>query len=314
MPHPDNPPAGRLDIQMALERKISRKRPGRTITFFLPGMFTMDGVTGRYPAVSITGGDCPLQCDHCRGKLLAAMIPARTPEELVDVCLVLEKKGNIGVLISGGGDPKGRLPWNGFLPAIKKIKQKTNLYISIHSGIMDASTAVCLKKAGVDQALIDVVGSDETCEKIIHLRDGVSKMESSLKALQTAGLPTIPHIVCGLDHGRVVGEEKAVEIISRFDIKQLVFVSLMGIPGTPLGKTSGPSPEDVGRLIAFARFRMPETGISLGCARQRGNVLLEMMAIDAGVDRMALPSEEAIRHAEKSGLTVAYRSTCCSVP
>jgi uncharacterized radical SAM superfamily protein len=111
-----------------------------------------------------------------------------------------------------------------------------------------------------------------------------------------------------------MGEKKAVEIISRFDIKQMVFVSLMGIPGTPLGKTSGPSPEDVGRIISFARIRMPETGISLGCARQRGNVPLEIMAIDAGVNRMALPSEEAIRHAEKSGLTVAYRRTCCSVP
>jgi lipoyl synthase len=314
MPHPDNPPAGRLDIQTGLERKISGEKFGRTITFFLPGMFTMDGITGKYPAVSMTGGDCSLQCDHCRGKLLAAMIPARTPEELVDVCLALEKKGNQGVLISGGCDKKGRLPWNRFVPAITKIKQKTNLYISIHSGIIDASTAICLKKAGVDQALIDVVGSDETCEKIFHLRDGVSKIESSLKALQAAGLPTIPHIVCGLDQGRVVGEKKAVEMISRFDIKQLVFVSLMRIPGTPLGNTSGPSPEDVGRLISFARFRMPEAVISLGCARQRGNVLLEMMAIDAGVNRMALPSEEAIRHAEKSGLTVAYRRTCCSVP
>jgi lipoyl synthase len=314
MPNPDTQPDGRLDIPLDLAGNSSRQKFGRTITFFLPGMFTLDGMSGQYPAVSLTGQDCSLQCDHCRGKLLAAMIPAKTPEALVDVCLGLEQKGNIGVLISGGCDEKGRLPWNRFVPAIEKIKQETKLYISIHSGLIEALTAMRLKKAGVDQALIDVVGSDETCEKICHLRDGVSKIISSLKALQTVGLPVIPHIVCGLDHGRVVGEEKAVETISRFDINQLVIVSLMGIPGTPLAKTSGPSPEDIGRIIALARYRMPEAILSLGCARQRGNVALEVMAIDAGVNRMALPSEEVIRHAEKNGLTIAYRSTCCSVP
>src|SRR3990167_8820187 len=35
-----------------------------------------------WPAVSITGADCKLQCDHCKAKILAPMIPARTPEEL----------------------------------------------------------------------------------------------------------------------------------------------------------------------------------------------------------------------------------------
>lgn len=32
-----------------------------------------------WPAVSITGGDCKLQCDHCKAKILEPMIPARSP-------------------------------------------------------------------------------------------------------------------------------------------------------------------------------------------------------------------------------------------
>ena len=35
-----------------------------------------------WPAVSITGGDCKLQCDHCKAKILDPMLPARTPEDL----------------------------------------------------------------------------------------------------------------------------------------------------------------------------------------------------------------------------------------
>lgn len=35
-----------------------------------------------WPAISITGSDCKLQCDHCKAKILTPMIPARTPEEL----------------------------------------------------------------------------------------------------------------------------------------------------------------------------------------------------------------------------------------
>jgi lipoyl synthase len=297
-----------------LARKISWEALGRGITFFLPGMFIMDGITGEYPAVSVTGPHCSLQCDHCRGKLLATMIPAETPDKLVDVCAALGEKGNKGVLLSGGCNKAGRLPWQRFMTAIEKIKKKTDLFISLHSGIIDSVTANALKNAGVDQVLIDMVGSNETFEKIYHLSDGVSKIESSLAALQAAGLSVIPHIVCGLDHGRIIGEKAAVEMVSHFDVKQLVFVSLMGIPGTPFYKIPGPRPEEVAGLIAFARIMMPEVVISLGCARERGNVAMEIMAINAGVNRMALPSESAIRHAEKKGLEISYRKTCCSVP
>ena len=33
-----------------------------------------------WPAVSVTGGECSLACDHCQAKILEPMLPARTPE------------------------------------------------------------------------------------------------------------------------------------------------------------------------------------------------------------------------------------------
>ena len=37
----------------------------------------------RFAAISLTGRECELQCEHCRGQLLATMLPAPTPDALL---------------------------------------------------------------------------------------------------------------------------------------------------------------------------------------------------------------------------------------
>ena len=93
----------------------------------------------------------------------------------------------------------------------------------------------------------------------------------------------------------------------------MVIVSLMAIPGTQMEKARPPAPEAVADIIAEMRFAMPQTPISLGCARQRGSSRLEVLAIEAGVNRLALPSDEAVASAEAFGLNIRYQKTCCSV-
>lgn len=295
-------------------RRISWNNLGRRITFFLPGMFIQNGLSGNYPAVSITGSRCDLMCDHCQGKLLETMIPADDPKALFEKCLALEQKGNCGVLISGGCNRDGCLPWEPFLPAISAIKEKTRLFVSVHAGFIGEKGAAGLKQAGVDQALVDVIGDDETLQRIYHVPFGVERIVASLEALQKADLPIVPHIVCGIDYGRMGGEQNALDIIAHFRVEQVVILSLMGIPGTPVQRANPPRPEEVAELIATARLRMPHTPISLGCARTRGNDRLDVLAVDAGVNRMALPSDEAIARAQAYGLDIRYQKSCCSVP
>jgi len=105
----------------------------------------------------------------------------------------------------------------------------------------------------------------------------------------------------------------AIEIISRFDVRQLVILSVMKISGKSGNGFVMPKAESVAEVIAQARRVMPKVSISLGCARQRGNRKLETLAIDAGVNRMALPSEEAVERARSYGLEVKFQATCCSV-
>lgn len=302
-----------LEEKLAAARESSWERHGRKITFYLPGMFLCDGVRGSYPALSITGKSCVLDCDHCRGSLLSTMLPAEKPETLVAKCLRLASRGIFGVLISGGCDREGRLPWADFLGGLREIKERTDLYLSVHSGIVDRETAFALAGAGVDQALIDVVGDDDTYRRICHVPFGIEKILESMEHLRDAGLALAPHIVCGLRYGRIRGEKKAAAVIGGFRPQQVVVVSYMKIPGTDADRFRLPSAEDVAGVIADARLSAPEARVSLGCARERGNSRIDVLAVDAGVNRMALPSDEAVERARYYGLEIRYQRTCCSV-
>jgi len=295
-------------------RELSYQYFGKEITFYLPGMITYNGKKGKYPAISLTGDICELQCKHCNGRLLKSMISAVTPEELIIKCENIKNEGNIGVLISGGCDKSGKIPWKHYISAIKTIKERYKLFISIHCGIIDFETALELKKAGIDQALIDVIGNNDTLKSVYNLDCGIDKIEDSVKALKKAEIPVIPHILIGLDYGNIIGEYNAIDIISRNKPDSIVFISLMNLTETTMKKVKLPDPDTIAEIMAYTRIKNPDIVMSLGCARERGNYKIELAAIDCGINRIAIPSENAIKKATESGLKIIWADTCCSVP
>ena len=302
-----------IDEKIRLAGSLGRKRFGKKIAFYVPGMMRWNNVTGKYQAVSITGKHCALQCDHCAGSLLDTMAWTTTADDLLALCIRLKEKGNHGVLISGGCNEYGKLPWDKFLPTVWKIKEKTGLYISVHSGLVDRKTAFDMKAAGIDQVLIDVIGDDETYQRVCHVSFGVSRITDTLEAMAQAELDIVPHVVCGLHFGLIRGEANAIRTISQFPVRQVVIVSLMKIPGTPSMSFSQPTAKEVANIIAEARLALPEAVVSLGCARERGNREMEILAINAGIQRMALPSDEAVAHCRKMEFEMKFQPTCCSV-
>ncbi len=309
-----------LAERLARARALSWRHHGRVAAFYLPGMIRIGDRRGRYPAVSITGRRCDLGCAHCAGRLLETMTSAETPAALVETARRLTKGGALGMLVSGGSDLRGRLPWDGFIDALREIKDTTSLQVSVHAGLTSPETAEGFARAGVDAALLDVVGSDDCLRNVFHLDGGIEAVERSLDALVASGVEIVPHVVIGLDGdgGRGAAgecEKRAIEMVAARSIGTISFVVFMPLRGTELEGARPPEVSCVAEILAFARERMPRALHCLGCARPRDRYgeRVEGVALMAGVNRLAVPTGGAEAAARELGLEVTRQETCCSV-
>jgi uncharacterized radical SAM superfamily protein len=267
-----------------------------------------------FPTISVTGKGCALSCKHCGGKVLETMYAATTPEKLFELCAQLKREGALGCLISGGCLPNGSVPLEKFVDAIGKIKRELGLTVFVHTGIVDFDMAKKLGNAGVDAALIDIIGSDETIREIYNLNITIEDYANSLKALHEVGIAFVPHIIVGLHYGKLKGEFHALRMISKCKPSALAIIAFMPIHETEMETVAPPKPVDIAKVITVARLMFPQTPLVLGCMRPKGKhrVDTDILAIKAGVNAIAFPSEEAIKFAENQGRDVSFSSFCCS--
>lgn len=302
-----------------LSRRLSWRRFGKNIKFYVPSFAYYSNKAFKFnkfafPSISITGNACALKCKHCDGRILKTMIPALTPNELIKTLKKIKESGGIGCLISGGCLPNGSVPIERFLEVIKKAKQDLGLKIVVHTGLISYEVAKGLSNAGIDAALIDIIGSDETIKDVYRLNLSIKAYESSLRALKMAEIPLVPHVLVGLHYGKLKGEYKALEMISNYDPAAVIIIAFIPIKGTLMENVSPPSPYDITKVIAVARFLLPNTPLVLGCARPTGKHRIETdtLAIKAGINAIAFPSRNAIELANEYKLNVSFYSTCCS--
>lgn len=301
-------------------REISWENFGRKIYFYAPGFIYYSNKYFRsspssFPSISITGEYCALKCQHCGGRILKTMIPAQTPQKLIEVCSSLKESGALGCLISGGCLPNGSVPIARFIDAIAEIKRRLGLTIVIHTGLIDYEIAKRLKEASIDAVLIDIIGSNETIREIYHLHDmSINDYEKTLESLRKAEVPFIPHVLIGLHYGTIKGEFKALEIIKKYNPLALILIAFFPIKGTEMEHVKPPPPSSIINVLVQARLMMPNVPIALGCARPKGKhrVITDLLAIKAGVNAIAFPSLESICKAEELGLEIGFSRLCCS--
>ena len=245
---------------------------------------------------------------------MGTMHPAETPEELFELSLKLKQNGASGCLVSGGCLPNGSVPLKKFIPVLGRVKRVLGLTVIVHTGIVDADTAEALKEAGVDAALIDIVGSNETIQDISNLNVTVQDYANSLKALHESGLSFVPHVIVGLHQGKLIGEFHALKLIARYNPSALVVIAFMPIRNTAMALVKPPQPLDVARVAATARLMFPDKPLALGCMRPKGKHRSEtdILCLKAGVNAVAFPSEEAIAYAENKGYELSFSPCCCS--
>ncbi len=277
--------------------------------------FTLENKDAFIP-ISITGNKCQLQCDHCKSKILNSMYPAENPEKLYNLVNDFVKNKNTkGILISGGAQLDGTVPFSKFVDIIKKIKLDFGIKVIIHSGLITRDLAEKFSKINIDAVMLDIIGHDETIHQIYHLRKNVEHFADSLMYLNKYRIPFVPHVILGLDYGKIKGEISALELIRRYNPNALVLVVLMQIEGTPMENIQSISPKTIARFITLARIMFPDIPLMLGCARPKGDhkVETDIMAIQSGINGIAYPSQEAIDFALEKGYPIRFSELCCSL-
>lgn len=303
-------------------RTIGRAFDHRPFRFSTPTFRHFDSdelpscrASGAFPAFSITAGACALNCKHCRAEVLKPMQPAGDPATFeARVRAMIARQGLGGFLLSGGSNKRNEVAFEPFLPAVRRLKSDhPHLRVLAHTGLVDQRRALALKAAGVDVAMLDIIGDEATIREVYHLDRPVADFEASLAHLVAAGLTVVPHVVAGLHFGRILGETRALDIIARYKTEAAIIVVLMQAFADE--NFVAVDVQDAARVFAQARATLADRRVLLGCARPHGaaRVALDVCTALAGFDGMAYPSDEAVRALRLIGRTHDRANACCGV-
>jgi uncharacterized radical SAM superfamily protein len=300
---------------------VRRRSFADEIFFFTPSLKHYEGdevatpSEARFVPVSVTGCSCGLMCDHCKARILESMHPVASPDAFRELGARLARRGVEGILLTGGSDRAGVVPLRPYADAIRALKGEHGLTVIVHTGLIGAEEARVLAAAGVDAAMIDMIGADETIRSVYHLDARVSDFEASLRALCDAGVPTAPHVVIGIHYGEILGERRALEVISNLPIASLVIVVLSPLPGTPMQRVRPLRGVDLAPLFAEARMAFPTTPVLLGCARPEGREKrrIDEAALLAGFNGIAFPADGIVAAAGRLGFRPVFSTDCCAL-
>jgi len=312
-----------LDAALVAEcERAAHRVVGREIRFSTPTFRSYSSCElagcgkNSFPAFSVTAAGCALMCDHCQAKILEPMIPAVSPEMLDHkVREMIESQDLRGFLLSGGSNRRNEIRYERYYPVIERLKRDfPHLRIAIHSALLDEPRARAMEAAGVDTAMMDVIGSRETIAGVYHLDRSVEDFEATLAALCSTSMEVVPHIVIGLHYGRILGEANALDIVSRHRIQSLVLVVVMPFYAKP-GTFMTPATGEIGRIFLEARRRIPGHKVLLGCARPPGmhRRVTDAYAIMAGLDGIAFPADGTLAVATAIGRPAIQEHACCSI-
>lgn len=296
---------------LKLAYALKRKSFGDLLKIYIPNK--------RFPAISITGSECSLHCEHCNKKYLEGMKPILNSEDLKKYLMNLHNNDGIGVLLSGGCLPDGSVPLLDYLDSIKEIKEKTNLIINAHTGLLNEDTARKIAQVGVDIVSFDINMDEDIIKEIYHLDKDLDDYRSSIGYMQKFGINIVPHICIGLYYGKLHKELETIKFIKELGLNPALIVLIALIPPKNANnKFIEPKPGDIAKVISIIRFAYPNSEISLGCMRPRGNIKMEIekYAIKAGINRIEIPSKKTLKWAKEKYPNITYNffSACCAIP
>ena len=293
----------------------------KEIAFYGPGLkphitSEFSGSLKEFVSISVTGNNCALNCEHCNTKMLDNMLDLPSFDgSLFDMAKNLHEKGAKGILVSGGSNIRNQVPLLPHMDDMKRIRKELEMVVRVHSGLPDEETCAALSELDVDGVMLDIIGDQETISDVYHLDATPTDYEAVLERLYRHDIPAVPHIVLGHYFGKMNGEWAALDMIKKYPPKTLVLVILLSLTGTGMEGVVPPSVNEIGDFFDTARLALPSTPILLGCARPLGpiKIKIDQMAINAGLNGIAFPSEGIVAYASEKGLNPSFVNACCGV-
>ncbi len=271
-------------------------------------------------AVSVTGPACASNCAHCGGHYLEDML---TPEDALrlaraqgqaggDRAQVGNDRGHVqSWLVSGGCDAAGRVPLLADEAFLDELARSGRL--NLHAGLVRTPDQVRAIARHAQAVSFDFIVDDETIEEVYGF-PGVTGADFIRSfELLSAATHVLPHVLVGIKGGRIKGEVAALRELARLGAEGVVLLVLIPTEGSRFEKVQPPNLDDVARVLAEARLLLPDAPVQLGCMRPKGayRAALDVLAVRAGVDRIAVPTPAAVREAEAWGLVPVWSQECC---
>ena len=264
----------------------------------------------KFPSISVTGTYCALKCKHCNGYYLKGMIPITTPDKLLEFAKKNEGKIN-GFLLSGGSTKNGKVPLRKFAKAVRWIVENTELIVNVHTGIIDDGDMEYLEYMNPHHISFDVIGSTKTIHRVLGIKRDREDYFHALDLLDDSKLNYSPHIIAGLDFGKIVGEYEALEKIKglrRFS--NLVLIVLIPTRGTEMENVE----LDKDSILQFFRVALREIDpkkVVLGCMRPRDFTEVEKICVDKRCKGIVIPSLKTIGMIRELGMNLERKELCC---
>jgi len=266
-----------------------------------------------FAALSLSGSSCRRGCAHCNGLLLQNMLDAGTIEKFMACIDKLADNGCRGVLISGGSDKNGAVSLLPFMEGIDYAK-KRGLTTVVHTGLLDRETTIRLKAVNAGKILLDVIGSEKTIRSVYGLEKTLEDYYQSMFYCRETGLELAPHLVVGLNFGKIDGEYNAIDMVKKAGAENFVLVVLTPKRGTKMQDISPPPLDEVLQVFSYAANTLPNVKISLGCTKPfEYSAELEKAAIDLSFYSIAYPHTKTIKYARQIGLETFFYESCCCI-
>lgn len=255
--------------------------------------------------LSITGNVCILQCDHCKGHFLDSMIPLSKIEKKI------QNNFYKSILVSGGFDLNGKLsniPKN-LLINLKRKGFKLNYHLGL-IGEEDIKTIMEI----VDEISFDLILDEEVIKNILHLNKTSEDFKNTFKLLKRHFSVT-PHIILGLNWGKIEREYEAIEFLSKFEPLKIIFIIFTPVKNTPMEHISPPRIDMLKELFAFTKKKIPMTNLYLGCVRPSGNYRekIDFLAYEMGFKAIVNPHPKVLDYFKKNNIIEKYFDECCAL-